>query len=84
MFSQKSVLHFNVIVVPITTGLFLISFLIIQFLGERLNFSPNIYLHSLPWLNMHESILMFALIIAISQVIALNIVFYLIKKMGEK
>jgi len=84
MFSQKSVLHFNVIVVPITTGLFLISFLIIQFLGERLNFSPNIYLYSPKWLNMHESILMFALIIAISQVIALNIVFYLIKKMGEK
>ena len=84
MFSQKNFLHFNIIIVPITTGLFLISFLIIQFLGERLNFSPDIYLSSPGWLHMHEAILVFVLILAISQIIALNITFYLIKKMGEK
>ncbi len=84
MFSQKDFLHFNIIIVPITTGLFLISFLIIQFLGERLNFSPDIYLSSPGWLHMHEAILVFVLILAISQIIALNITFYLIKKMGEK
>ena len=84
MFSQKNFLHFNVVIVPITTGSFLITFLIIQFLGERLNFSPDLYLSSPGWLHMHEAILVFVLILAISQVIALNITFYLIKKIEVK
>ena len=84
MVQQKDYLHFNVVIVPITTGLFLITFLIIQFLGERLNFSPDIYLSSPTWLHMHEAILIFVLILAISQIIALNITFYLIKKIEVK
>ncbi len=83
MVQQKDYLHWNVIVVPMTTGLFLIFFLIIQFTGESFGFSPKIRFFSLRWLNMYESLLMFVLIIAISQIIALNATFYLIKKMEE-
>ena len=84
MFSQKNFLNFNIIVVPITTGFFLIIFLILQFTGEQFGFSPKIRFFSLKWLTMYESLLMLVLIIAISQIIALNMAFYLIKKMEEK
>lgn len=84
MFSQKNFLNFNIIVVPITTGFFLITFLLIQFTGEQFGFSPKIWFSSLGWLSMYESLLMLILVVAISQIIALNMVFYLITKMEEK
>lgn len=77
-------LYMNVIFVPVATGLFLISYLILQFLGERLDFSPVISLSGPSWVNEREAGLLFVVIIALAQIVALNLTFYLtnlLKKM---
>jgi len=77
-------LLFNLIFVPTCTSLFLVAFMIFQFLGEWFDFSPVISLSGPGWLSSYEAVLLFVLIIAIAQVIALNLTFYLmdlLKKM---
>lgn len=82
--SQKNeYVYRNIIFVPVATGLFLIVYLILQFLGERFDFVPIIDLIGPSWLNAREAILLFVLIIAVAQVIALNLAFYLINLLKE-
>lgn len=80
---SKVCLFVNVVFIPIATGLFLVAYLIFQFLGEKLGFSPVINIYSTGILSMEESVLMFVVIIALAQIIALNLTFYLINLLNK-
>ena len=73
-------MRFNITVVPMATGLFLVVYCAVQFLGERLGFAPVINLSAPGGFTMGESILMFVLILALSNAVTLNLAFYLIRK----
>lgn len=79
--NEKNTFHYMVFIAPFTIVCILISFMVIQYFGERYGFSPVITLHgACMGCTGDESVIVFILILSVSMFIGLLISYFIIKK----
>lgn len=70
----------NLFIIPLFVGLFLVTFFIVQGIGERLQWFPVITLNPTSWTTSSEAVLFFVLSISICLIITFNLVIYLLNR----